>query len=364
MSKVRVNVVDNNDPHGMDATKNPSSSNNTSEADQEEGNEEFIEVGHVELLLEFLRLLCEGHNLEMQTILLHQPNNSFNVNIIHESMEYLVALEKKIDFDNIQIAIQAFRTFTEFVQGPATVIQQTLGTSPRFYSRLVNEILSKTYEDGNLLKQQEVILKKEVVLTLTSLLEGSNTQNLLEIMRNSLNLEELEQLLLFTARFLRSLQSESHHDRATDEVDEVVQRLRKDFDTHFLYEATRDKLNPVVAEDYISAVFPMIRDAYEELGMQIFFLMNIFKDAEREQLRILSRNTFLEEHKTLKVTNFLNLHQDLLSIFSEHTGSIEVLRNNNIETVYFPIPRICENLMDKARHDYVHSLPIMTPEEK
>ncbi|KAG2379446.1 hypothetical protein C9374_006563 [Naegleria lovaniensis] len=357
MSKVRGNIVDNHD-------SGDSSNINSSSSDQEEGNEEFIEVGHVELLLEFLRLLCEGHNLEMQTILLHQPNNTFTVNVIHESMEYLVALEKKIDFDNIQIAIQGFRTFTEFVQGPAAVIQQMLGTSPRFYSRLVNEILSKTYEDGNLLKQQEVILKKEVVLTLTSLIEGSNTQNLLEIMRNSLNLEELEYLLLFSARLLRSLQADSHHDRATDEVDEVVQRLRKDFDTHFLYEATRDKLNPVVVEDYISAVFPMIRDAYEELGMQIFFLMNIFKDAERQQLRILSRNTFIEETKTLKITNFLNLHQDLLSIFSKHTGSIEVLRNNNIEKVYFPIPRICHNLMDQARHHYVHSLPMMTPEEK
>ncbi|EFC42308.1 predicted protein [Naegleria gruberi] len=336
------------------------------EEEERDLQEDFVEMGHIELLFEFLRLLCEGHNVEMQTLLLNQPVNTLNVNVVTETIEYMIALEKKIDFDNVQIAIQGFKTLTEFIQGPALVIQQAIGTSPRFYARLVNEIMSKTYEDGNLLKQQELGLKREVLLTLNALLEGMNN-SVFDFMRHSLNFDELEHFLLFSARFLHSLETKHENSDAKDEYNEIKQRLRRDFDHHFLHEATRDKANPVIAEDYIAVYMPMIKNLLKETGNFAFFLLNIFRDGERENLRNISRSAFIsveEENKLLRITNMLDNHSQLVSVFSESTASIEVLRDNKIEKIYFSKPTICNNLMDKARSNYVNSLDVMAPEEK
>ena len=349
--------------------KDADGENNTTQiSEDDQSNEEFVERGHIQSLFEFLRLICEGHNTNIQSLLLSQPRNSLTVNLVHESVEYLIALEKKIDSDNVQIAIQGFKTLTEMIQGPSIMIQNFIGTSPKFYARLVNEITSKSYEDGLLLKQQELELKKEVTLTLISLLEGSENKTVLEFMRFSLSLDEIQSTLLFCAKFLQALSEiRSEKLEPSDEVDDVQRRIRKDFDTHFLYAATRNRKNPVVVEDYIRNMLPKIKEQSEDLGMHIFFLLNIFRDGEQEQIRRTSRSVFLsmeDEMKLSTVTTFISQHQDVLSIFSKQTGTIEVLRNNKIEKLYFPKPKICNNLIDKARSTYINSLDVMTPEEK
>ncbi|KAL9642967.1 hypothetical protein ABK040_010659 [Willaertia magna] len=331
------------------------------DGDSNETSEDFVELGFIEDLLEFLRLLCEGHNNLTQTLLQNQPNNRVNVDLIAEIIDYTVALSKKIDADNVNIIIQIFRSLTEFVQGPCHENIRTIGLSPKLYVRCINEIMASSFDDGKLITQQEFEMKKELVLTLISLLEGSTNKEVLESMRFSLNLDYFENIILFTAKFLNG-QIGTNPGETCPEVENIQKRLRKDFDVHYLFSIHRDVTKPLVADTYIEAHFPGVRDQIEDLGLHIYFLFNILKDGEREYIR---RTISIEEEQRLKrVTNFLSTNTTVLHVFQKQTGNIEVLRGNSIEKIYFPKPKIFNNLLDKARSNYVNTIDITAPQEK
>ncbi|EFC39952.1 predicted protein [Naegleria gruberi] len=363
LSKIEIKQMKNHLKKKRDkelalANQKKSTTNLNADHDNEEDEVgvEFVEKGFIFNTMEFLRLLCEGHNTKNQALLKHQPRNIFSFDLITEIIEYLIALEKKLDADNVQVAIQGFKTLTEFVQGPAVFNQNLIGTSNKIYPRLINEIMSKTYDDSKLLKEQELDLKKEITLFLISLLEGRNTVTL-EFMKNSLNLDDFEQKLLYILRLFETLSGNNHDD--CDDLERLKKRMRKDFGFHVLYQSEKSSKKPIRVDDYMEDNLEKIRLQYDDLGTHIFFLLSMIRDSETEFRK---GTQALEEES--RVANFFQTNSKELSYFKQRTGSIEVLRNNVLEKIYFPKPTICNNIIDKARSNYANSLHVMTPQEK
>lgn len=332
-------------------------------------NEDFVEKGFIFNMMEFLRLLCEGHNTQNQLLLQHQPRNRTSIDLISEIVDYLVALEKKLDSDNVDIAVQGFKTLIEFVQGPAVFNQDLVGTSRKIYPRLINEIMSKSYDDSKLTKQQELELKKQITLLLISLLEGRNKITL-EFMKASIHLDDFENLLLYISRLFQSLSGTNNDHDDCEELIELQKRMRRDFGTHYLYNFDRSSKNPILVDDYMESNMEILRVQFEDLGMHIFFLLSMLKDSENELLGKANTSfstmvpTMDEEYRKRRVSNFFQNYSKEVFFFQQRSGSIEVLRGNSIEKVYFPKPSICNNIIDKARSNYVQSLHVMTPQEK
>jgi hypothetical protein len=134
-------------------------------------NEEFRGVNFIETLLRFLQLLCEGHNLENQKYLNTQPEIQKSINLVDETLAFTLRLKKYIDYTNVDSAIQAFETLTEYVQGPCVENQILLNQSSLY--EMANDILESEYsafylvkgekrkEKSNNLRLDPLITKKE-----------------------------------------------------------------------------------------------------------------------------------------------------------------------------------------------------------
>ncbi|KAL9648721.1 hypothetical protein ABK040_003659 [Willaertia magna] len=320
---------------------------------------EFIEIGCILDLLEFLNLFCEGNNNSTQTILNTQPHNRISIDIINEIIEYMVILSKKIDADNIKIAIQLFKTLTSSIQGPCNANIQTIRNSAKFFSRCINQIMSFQFENSTIAHKDELELKKELTLTLISLLETNEKKSMVEVMKFSLNLEYFTNPLLFCCKFLQSLLSEEK----SLEVDIIQKRLKKDYE-NYQNNFLNEKYN---FEKYISKMYSKIKNQLEDFGLHIYFLLNILKDGEKDILMSNKNNsiTLANDVKddTFSVQQFLQQHCKELSILQQQTGNIEVLRGNVIEKIYFR-KKFNSYLIDKARSNYVNNIDILTPQEK
>ena len=133
-------------------------------------------------LIEYLRLLCEGHFLENQNYLRHQSDNLRSYNMLDEVASYLRALQWVInpytnkavwnlDLSNANLCHRILRCLVEFVQGneknPVALAQHQLVfcLNDIFRSSTLEPVCPESIE---LLS----VIKGEALLLLFSLLEG------------------------------------------------------------------------------------------------------------------------------------------------------------------------------------------------
>jgi hypothetical protein len=86
-------------------------------------------------LIEFMRLTAEGHFMPMQEMLREQPNNKKSINLLHEAVEFLVAVARDttvlrgMDEDELVISDSVVDFLVEMLQGPNAGNQEFLGTT-------------------------------------------------------------------------------------------------------------------------------------------------------------------------------------------------------------------------------------------
>ena len=86
-------------------------------------------------LIEFMRLTAEGHFAPMQDMLREQPNNKKSINLLHEAVEFLVAVARDttvlrgMDEDELLISDSVIDFLVEMLQGPNAGNQEFLGTT-------------------------------------------------------------------------------------------------------------------------------------------------------------------------------------------------------------------------------------------
>ena len=80
-------------------------------------SQEFTTRAYPELLLAFLKELCEGHFVPMQDLLHDQPNTIFDIDLVFEGYSLLLHLEQVLDTHNIGQAELACEVLIEVLQG-------------------------------------------------------------------------------------------------------------------------------------------------------------------------------------------------------------------------------------------------------
>ena len=83
----------------------------------------------MDLVLRFMQLLCEGHNLELQDYLRRQPESIRSVDMISATAAYIDALTPNINPFNVHIATLAMDAIAEFVQNPCRANQKVNASS-------------------------------------------------------------------------------------------------------------------------------------------------------------------------------------------------------------------------------------------
>jgi len=325
--------------------------------DEELGfQEEFEEKGHIEEILRFLQLMTEGHNTDLQHYLAEQKFNAQSVNIVEECLNFIVALEKDITVDNIETAIQAFDSLTEFVQGPCLATQQVIGLSPKFYF-VCNEIMSKDYR-GVLKLDKTLELKDAMFITLTSLLEGSNNQKIAAMMRESLNFIDIMEFLKKCCLISFSPSEFMHESGGKVAKIDLQVGGREEMASRIQSEVTQDGFRDKAVDREKARRVELATEQHEEIAFQIYFLINTLSDGESSlnEQSVKSSLTGIggfEAHKKVSYLLESAEYSKYLVPLEKETGRIEMVRNNTLEKVYFRIPEETRFLSDKSRKEFI-----------
>ena len=107
-------------------------------------------------VLELLRLMCEGHHVEMQEYIRTQPHQVTSHDLVTEVYLFLLALEPELDGTNVDQALKALETLTELVQGNTTYANTQLLLQTKLVSILERLIEKKALEGGKEVALAEV----------------------------------------------------------------------------------------------------------------------------------------------------------------------------------------------------------------
>jgi hypothetical protein len=266
---------------------------------------EFKEEGYIESILRLLQLFCEGHNLDLQNYIRHQPDNFKSINLVAECLEYTLAMKKYINSSNFEISKQALASLTEFIQGPC-IENQKFFNNTQLYT-LANDILSNDFNSD---KQklgilERIELKKGLMILLNSIIGESYQPEIYEMMTNTLDLKII----------IQNLKRIAIRDSTTPE--NFIPYLQKSAEANASLKAE------VIARE-------------AELAYEYYYLLN-----------------FLASNKDFGSQAEMGLSDPAFDFLKKNTGKIEVIRDNKIETVFFKIPDLCQTLSKKSRDKFV-----------
>ncbi|RLO12225.1 hypothetical protein DYB28_013591, partial [Aphanomyces astaci] len=144
----------------------------------------------------FLQLLCEGHVLKIQRVLLAQPLWHGQVNLVEATTTFLLEVHSRMTSPNLTILKQLFDTVTEFCQGPCLDAQECVANY-KFISA-VNELLVVVPPTtGNADAVARVrLLKGSVVIALLSLIEGRTDAIIHDRLVTELNFDTIKDNLV------------------------------------------------------------------------------------------------------------------------------------------------------------------------
>jgi len=267
-----------------------------------EKDDKYEASSSISEILRFLQLFCEGHNFQLQNYLRLQPNQGESYDLVSEpALGFLETLEREIDATNIDIAIQLFVTLTEYCQGPCPANQIALVLHTKLCDS-AKFILSYDYERLDVAKVSQ--LKQAALTTLLSLLEGKVDPSIPRHMLLTLDFSSIEY-----------------------NITQIISRFEE-----------KSKKNTIDNDD------PEIQPAFS-----YYFLLRILSDYDKEgKLAGL-------------VKRLATSHSDILDA---GTGSIEIVRNGELERVYFGIPSVCNYLTEKSKNDLIYRVKRNTPQDK
>jgi inositol 1,4,5-triphosphate receptor type 1 len=283
----------------------------------------------LERCFRFLQLLCEGHFSGLQHFLRAQASNPKSYDLVTETVEILEVLERCIDDNTIGVMSQLWISLTEYIQGPCTENQHVL-------------ISTKLCESANFLLEDDLLqvtnasarieLKEEVLLTLLSIMEGQSSPQVCMHLLRTLDFHVLRRNLVKEWSAVRG------DSRGASALPSSVAL------------ATPSKQNgeqvavPVVAEAEVSGV------EMSTLGFRYFALLVTLRDFEQDN-RISPIMTLVDT-----VPAFAQMQQLV--------GRIEILRQERMERVYFPIPEICKSIPERDKKHILWSVERSTQQQK
>ena len=145
----------------------------------EEISRPFGSTAHVQIVLEVLQALCEGHNMRMQYLLREQTANRISVDLISEVNELLIVIESEIDGTNYKQAHACIDALTKFTQGNIDPATGQAGISQLLLDSKLIEVLDRLVQrrsiDG-VLNGRFAALRTSLAKLLMALLEGTERE--------------------------------------------------------------------------------------------------------------------------------------------------------------------------------------------
>ena len=334
------------------------------------------------IVIRFLQLLCENHNLNLQNYIRFQFKSRRNYNLVSTLIFFLGELLKKSYDHHFLLISQCLDTLTEFIQGPCKENQieiidsKFLEISGRIlsydeksdsmtkYRILQEEILSQTASthefSGNCLKGWMIAhLKYKCLITLLSCLEGQTGSYVITRMIRSLNIEILKENIMSFYFSYTEMYPAGYYDH------DLFDHHEENDDFHPEKNLSQYDKNP----EYYQLII--------EVGFLVYHLMCHFKDNDDPENKRIVENDLpdlLDQKETEKifgvkligdlgkfglgllktgfnaVNNIVKLKKDKAAIdeveksvilskaysfFQMHTGNIEIIYQNDIFRIYF-----------------------------
>eukprot|EP01080_Neovahlkampfia_damariscottae_P003056 gene3056-5226_t len=307
---------------------------------QEEEGEDFDLGSNIVEIFRFLQLLCEGHNLKMQRYLGFQSENQISINLVQECLDFIFEIKKLINHNTIEIACQGFDTLTEFVQGPCDENQKILNT-PKLYL-LANEILENDFDphsrkNNQVLKLIDALeLKEKVLITLASVASEGRKPEIIDLMKNSLLLNIFEEKMM-------EIYS---HVKTSEGKEKLMERIKNESSNRDLYKLGDIREDSNKLRDELVA-------REEDIGYHYYFL-----------LKILSANEEKGGPTKSILETKINETTGLFDHYQKGSGQIEIIRNGELDRVYFRIPEICGNLSEETKAKFLENCSLDDPQEK
>ena len=303
-----------------------------------DNDEGYLEEVDSSLLLltrvyRFLQLLCEGHNFSLQSQLRVQKSADGSINrktydFVTHTAYYFNALIKQINIESLGVGVQILDFLIESVQGPCEDNQKALSRANIINSSMDFLMIFKKrtdymkrgfFTEDEIMKMNEATTKSMKLLN--SLIEGNTNHEIIEAM-NSLDFSFLvEKLSSFYANWVeKKLKLKPE----TTNPQEVVLRLQRD--------------------DFDSKVLE---------SFDVYILIATLAE-HNEKARHLLENT--DEYSPLE--------QKALEFFRYNTTHIEILFNERLVKVYFPIFPVCRHLTRDSRKEVMQEVNRSSPNEK
>jgi hypothetical protein len=145
-------------------------------------------------LVEFLRLTCEGHFMPMQDMLREQEKNKKSINLLNETVEYLVAVAREasvlrgMDEDELQMVAIVVDFLVETLQGPCPGNQEFLG------STLIVDIgkrtlTAKIFKAGHNQSLTVSVVRSAVCQLFSAMMEGPEKPSVKQAIAEKLDLD-------------------------------------------------------------------------------------------------------------------------------------------------------------------------------
>ncbi|RHY51286.1 hypothetical protein DYB34_005117, partial [Aphanomyces astaci] len=261
----------------------------------------------------FLQLLCEGHVLKIQRVLLAQPLWHGQVNLVEATTTFLLEVHSRMTSPNLTILKQLFDTVTEFCQGPCLDAQECVANY-KFISA-VNELLVVVPPTtGNADAVARVrLLKGSVVIALLSLIEGRTDAIIHDRLVTELNFDTIkDNLVQVHAYFLTQ------------------------------YDGTYDGNSACST------------DAYLTMGFNLHILMQHLKQHQPQLAQTV-------QPKVGRLGQEMADSDDLHKFFQDKCGRVEILwrrldaddnsddRTHDLVHMYFPVHPICFCLTERSK---------------
>ncbi|KAL9643987.1 hypothetical protein ABK040_005455 [Willaertia magna] len=299
---------------------------------EENNSQGYKETSYGVDVLKFLQLLCEGHYAPNQEMMHSQQFNKISVDILTECVDYVFNVHKYLSKTSFPCFLQAIETLNEFIQGPSKTNQNVLAAAKKTLFSVLGELSnnlkleSLVYSDkmafNELSLSQSLDLLEKIIILLTSLLEGNNAKSLELVKMNMKNTELLKDSLITKLFFFSSI------------------ILQKDANN------LREVVAKQIEQDKDGIDKDQVIKKLKEIGISIYILFEYLGEVSNINKENIDFDTGDKD-------KYVNEFSTVMSTYRGQVGSIEILRNNDIEVVHFPIPEKIKMISKDARDEFV-----------
>eukprot|EP00004_Rigifila_ramosa_P007532 TRINITY_DN1851_c0_g1_i3.p1 TRINITY_DN1851_c0_g1~~TRINITY_DN1851_c0_g1_i3.p1 ORF type:complete len:2531 (+),score=660.03 TRINITY_DN1851_c0_g1_i3:1073-7594(+) len=311
----------------MDVMSTLSTDTIVSEVEDPTGNQAEEQFLLIKDIVRVLQLLCEGHNSEMQNYLREQADNVQSFNLVSETVEYLLQLERYIGPPTISLCSQLFAAVTEFCQGPCRGNQSAAVRAK--ICEVSSRILRNPLDDCDPAAVSD--LKRMIAVCLLSLLEGNRNPTLISDVVFSFDvavaIETLEE------SWARYNELEASEPPAPDSAEPAT--------------TTTTATTPEEPDEQESNE----RENLLQMSLSLYIFVRALADtAEMVGVQMPSIDTLSAIPK--------------INQLAQRVARIEILRDGKLEAVYFPIPESSQFLSEQSKNDLLWNVERDSPTEK